>query len=154
MKQHPIYRERSKNGAWSKEVLARWGVPWPPPPGWLLKLETQYRSASAKHPQKRKREPTKKSNRRLLKKFPGMDPFLASYEWRRVRMEVLKEQGPRCACCGASPKDGVRVHVDHIKPRKTHPELRLEKSNLQVLCEVCNHGKGNWDETDWREVTA
>jgi len=19
-----------------------------------------------------------------------------------------------------------------------------------VLCEVCNHGKGNWDETDWR----
>jgi 5-methylcytosine-specific restriction endonuclease McrA len=53
-------------------------------------------------------------------------------------------------CCGASPKDGIRVHVDHIKPRRDFPELALTFDNLQVLCEVCNHGKGNWDQTDWR----
>lgn len=76
--------------------------------------------------------------------------FLATYEWRALRMKVLKRYGTRCQCCGATPADGVRMHVDHIKPRRDFPELALEESNLQVLCEVCNHGKGNWDRTDWR----
>lgn len=84
---------------------------------------------------------------------PVADSFLESYEWRRLRMVVLKKCGARCECCGATPKDGVRIHVDHIKPRRYHPELALEESNLQVLCEVCNHGKGSWDETDWRPAT-
>lgn len=76
--------------------------------------------------------------------------FLLSYEWRRVRLEVLKKYGARCQCCGASPDTGAVMNVDHIKPRKTHPELCLDISNLQVLCDACNHGKGNWDKTDWR----
>lgn len=79
------------------------------------------------------------------------DDFLASYEWRRLRMIVLTKRGAKCECCGASPTDGVTViNVDHIKPRRKFPELALTESNLQVLCGVCNHGKGNWDETDWR----
>lgn len=79
------------------------------------------------------------------------DEFLQSYQWRRLRMEVLVERGARCECCGATPqKDGITIHVDHIKPRRLFAELALEKSNLQVLCEVCNHGKGNWNQTDWR----
>lgn len=77
--------------------------------------------------------------------------FLKSYEWRSKRMEAIKLHGARCQCCGATPKDGVRINVDHIQPRKTHPELALDLNNLQVLCEECNHGKGNWDNTDWRE---
>lgn len=78
------------------------------------------------------------------------DEFLASYEWRKVRMQILKRDGARCACCGADRTDGLKMHVDHIKPRKLYPELALDLNNLQVLCEVCNHGKGNWDMTDWR----
>jgi len=76
--------------------------------------------------------------------------FLLTYDWRKLRMQALKLHGARCQCCGASAKDGVKINVDHIKPRKTHPELALVLDNLQVLCEVCNHGKGNWDSTDWR----
>lgn len=82
--------------------------------------------------------------------FATTDAFLLSYEWRRVRMQVLKKHGARCQCCGATANDGLRMHVDHIKPRKLFPELALSLDNLQVLCEECNHGKGNWDETDWR----
>lgn len=79
------------------------------------------------------------------------DAFLNTYEWRKLRMVVLKKRGPRCECCGATPSDGKTViHVDHIKPRRKFPELALVESNLQVLCHECNHGKGNWDETDWR----
>jgi len=82
------------------------------------------------------------------------DAFLTSYEWRRVRMEALKKYGARCQCCGASPATGAVMNVDHIKPRRIFPQLALSLDNLQVLCNACNHGKGNWDMTDWRESGA
>lgn len=81
------------------------------------------------------------------------DAFLRSYQWRRLRMVVLTKRGARCECCGATPTDGITVlNVDHIKPRRRFPELALDENNLQVLCEPCNHGKGNWDQTDWRQL--
>lgn len=76
--------------------------------------------------------------------------FLQSYEWRKIRLVALKLHGMKCQCCGSSPKTGAVMNVDHIKPRKTHPELALDINNLQVLCHECNHGKGNWDMTDFR----
>lgn len=79
------------------------------------------------------------------------DEFLQSYEWRRVRMMALKKYGPKCQCCGATPADGAVMNVDHIKPRKLYPDLALDINNLQILCHECNHGKGNWDMTDWRD---
>lgn len=89
--------------------------------------------------------------KRKARRFCGSDAFLATYEWRALRMRVLLRCGARCQCCGASAKDGAVIHVDHIKPRRTYPELALDEANLQVLCAVCNHGKGNWDETNWSE---
>jgi 5-methylcytosine-specific restriction endonuclease McrA len=65
-------------------------------------------------------------------------------------MEALKKNNGFCVCCGRGVSDGIKLNVDHIKPRKRHPELALDINNLQVLCNECNHGKGNWDETDWR----
>lgn len=85
------------------------------------------------------------------KQLPPDDVFLKSYEWRRLRMQAIKRYGARCQCCGATTAHGIMIHVDHIKPRKTHPQLALDINNLQILCEVCNHGKGNWDQTDWRD---
>ena len=79
------------------------------------------------------------------------DAFLESFEWRRLRMQILKRDGAKCSCCGATPADGRVMNVDHIKPRRKYPEMALDPSNLQVLCSECNHGKGNWDETDWRQ---
>lgn len=82
------------------------------------------------------------------------DAFLQTYEWRRVRMQAIKKHGNRCQCCGASPSTGAVINVDHIKPRKLFPDLALSVDNLQVLCHECNHGKGNWDMTDWRGAEA
>lgn len=65
-------------------------------------------------------------------------------------MAALDKHGARCQCCGASAVQGAVMNVDHIKPRKTHPHLALDIDNLQVLCNECNHGKGNWNTTDWR----
>lgn len=77
--------------------------------------------------------------------------FLSTYEWRKVRMQALKKYGPKCMCCGATPATGAVMNVDHIKPRKLFPSLALDVNNLQILCHDCNHGKGNWDQTDWRK---
>lgn len=79
------------------------------------------------------------------------DLFLRTWEWKQVRYLALKRSNGCCALCGRGAKDSVILNVDHIKPRKKHPELALTLSNLQVLCGDCNHGKGNQDETDWRE---
>ena len=78
------------------------------------------------------------------------DEFLSSYQWRQLRMVAIKKHGARCQCCGASAATGAVIHVDHIKPRRLFPELALDLENLQILCHDCNHGKGNWDQTDWR----
>lgn len=83
---------------------------------------------------------------------PASPEFLLSFEWRAVRMQAIKKYGAICQCCGASPATGAVMNVDHIKPRKTHPHLALVLDNLQVLCHECNHGKGNWDTTDWRPM--
>jgi len=92
-------------------------------------------------------EPTRKRS----PSFVATDAFLSTYQWRKVRMEALKKYGPKCMCCGATPATGAVMNVDHIKPRKLFPSLALDVSNLQVLCHECNHGKGNWDQTDWRK---
>lgn len=118
--------------------------------------------ADRQHREKRKKtaEKVKKLQKKLAapKIFPTTiegvqvtsDAFLSTYEWRRVRMVALKKYGARCQCCGTSPADGAVMNVDHIKPRKLFPHLALNVDNLQILCHDCNHGKGNWDMTDWR----
>lgn len=76
--------------------------------------------------------------------------FYASPEWRRLRYKALKIYGGKCACCGRSAKDGLKMHVDHIKPRSKYPELALKITNLQILCEECNIAKSNTDDIQWR----
>lgn len=78
------------------------------------------------------------------------DLFLHTWEWKQVRYTALKQSNGKCQCCGRGAHDGVVLNVDHIEPRKSRPDLALTLSNLQVLCGECNHGKGNWDSTDWR----
>lgn len=87
-------------------------------------------------------------------KYKFVDPlspdFLTSYAWTTLRMQALKKYGAVCMCCGDSPANGAVMNVDHIKPRKHFPNLALDINNLQILCSMCNKGKGNWDSTDWR----
>jgi len=80
---------------------------------------------------------------------PGMRfGFYKTREWRDVRSKALVKHGKRCQCCNST--EG-HLHVDHIKPRSLFPELELDLNNLQILCEGCNIGKSNTDQTDWRQ---
>ena len=70
-------------------------------------------------------------------------------QWRLLRYEALKRADGKCECCGTTAENSP-LHVDHIKPKSVHPDKEYGVDDLQVLCEDCNIGKGNWDETDWR----
>lgn len=76
--------------------------------------------------------------------------FYSSRAWQILRYQAFEKYGNRCQCCGADPEDGLTMHVDHIKPKSTHPELALDLNNLQILCIDCNVGKINQWDTDWR----
>jgi hypothetical protein len=122
----------------------------------LAEICQKYREI--KHPDPPKTKPPvapkpAREFRPLLPKHPTYkrdEDFYISREWRELRYLALKNTEGRCQCCGASSKDGVRIHVDHIQPRYHRPDLSLSLDNLQVLCEDCNYGKGAWDNTDWR----
>jgi len=69
--------------------------------------------------------------------------FYKSPEWKSVRDEVYKTLTHFCPICG-SEKNLV---VDHINPVRYFWEQRLNKDNLQILCNNCNLEKKsvlNW----------
>lgn len=144
------------------------GIPYPLETGWFKKFGDmelpdylaeltldrevnvyQHKRAEVKARKMKRSKKWKQPHSRSYGKVSS-DVFLSSYEWRKLRMEAIKKYGAKCQCCGATPGDGIVINVDHIKPRKLFPNLALDINNLQVLCNVCNHGKGNWDQTDWR----
>lgn len=63
--------------------------------------------------------------------------FYNSVEWRHLRLEILERDHYECAECKrqglVTTRDEV-LTVDHIKPLEQHPELAMDKDNLQVLC--------------------
>lgn len=74
-------------------------------------------------------------------KFPG--------DWKSfevaeadLRMKALTKYKSQCQCCGVSPKENAVMVVSRIQSEKLYPELAMELDNLQVLCSVCNAGKG------------
>lgn len=100
---------------------------------------------------KKRKEKEKRNQEKNLRRRYKPNAFLDSDEWKKLRYEALLKYGRRCACCGATPKDGIILHVDHIKPRSKFPELAMNIENLQILCEACNIGKGAWDQTNFKE---
>lgn len=92
---------------------------------------------------KKKTAPGRIAKKREASKIPYGDK-----KWLRLRYEVFRRDGKKCALCGATG----RLHVDHIKPKWNYPELKYNLNNLQVLCEECNLGKGKKYQDDWRKL--
>ncbi len=57
-----------------------------------------------------------------------------------LRYDILRRDNFRCQLCGASAKDGVQLHIDHIVP--VSKGGKTEPKNLRTLCDRCNMGKG------------
>lgn len=59
---------------------------------------------------------------------------------------ILKRDGYKCVICGRGKKEGVELHVDHIKPKDLGGEATIE--NGQTLCSQHNFIKKNLRQTE------
>jgi 5-methylcytosine-specific restriction protein A len=66
--------------------------------------------------------------------------FYQSKEWKSIRLYVLQTE-PLCRKCKAYGYITPADVVDHIIDIKDAPDLRLEITNLQPLCERCHNRK-------------
>ena len=62
------------------------------------------------------------------------------------KAEILERDECRCVVCGKGERDGVKLHIDHIKPRDKGGESIVE--NGQVLCAAHNFKKKNYNQTE------
>lgn len=54
--------------------------------------------------------------------------------------EIWIERTHICANCNCALSDEAKTwNFSHIKPKSTHPELRLDKNNIQLLCYECHY---------------
>jgi 5-methylcytosine-specific restriction enzyme A len=75
------------------------------------------------------------------RQFKEGKQFLNSSAWQRLRALKIQET-PWCELCAlTSPQPVPATDVDHIRPRHSHPRLKLEMSNLQSLCKSCHSKK-------------
>ncbi len=59
---------------------------------------------------------------------------------------ILERDGYKCVMCGKGVKDGVELHVDHIKPKDLGGKATIE--NGQTLCAQHNFIKKNLKQTE------
>ena len=62
------------------------------------------------------------------------------------KQQILKRDDYKCVICGKSEKEGIELHVDHIKPKDKGGKATLE--NGQVLCSQHNFLKKNLNQTE------
>ncbi len=59
---------------------------------------------------------------------------------------ILERDGYKCVICGKGKKDGIELHVDHIKPKDLGGEATI--NNGQTLCAKHNFRKKNYKQTE------
>lgn len=90
----------------------------------------------------------------LIKKAKGVYRYEPGYELRKdledfspaLKKQILERDGYKCVMCGKGKKDGVELHVDHIKPKDLGGQATLE--NGQTLCAQHNFLKKNFKQTE------
>ena len=71
---------------------------------------------------------------KVTRRRPRIKKSLLKIWWR-----ILAADGFRCQYCGRTPRDGVRLVVDHVLP--VHAGGKTEPKNLITACELCNQKK-------------
>ena len=67
-----------------------------------------------------------------------------------LRWQVFQRDNWRCLSCGRGVEDNIILHVDHILPRSKGGKDEFD--NYQTLCDICNIGKSNKNQTDLRII--
>ena len=77
--------------------------------------------------------------------YKQTDPFYQTEAWKRARRERLRMDHGMCVKCMEEFYRGERMRplpatmVHHVLPIKERPDLALDLSNMQSLCEMHNN---------------
>lgn len=63
-----------------------------------------------------------------------------------LKKQILERDDYKCVICGMGKKEGVELHIDHIKPKDLGGKATLE--NGQTLCSKHNFLKKNLKQTE------
>ena len=63
-----------------------------------------------------------------------------------LKKQILERDNYQCVICGMGKKEGVELHIDHIKPKDLGGKASLE--NGQTLCSRHNFLKKNLKQTE------
>lgn len=110
-------------------------------PACTIKMEQKRREYGAQQQQVLDPETIRERHKLYNQNRPKTDRFYDTQSWRRLRKRKLAES-PLCELCNEQGYVTAAVIVDHIKPIKTNPELKLKKSNLRSLCQSCHNRHG------------
>ena len=81
---------------------------------------------------------------RRLSEWDKANEFYKTDEWKQCRKEFIESiEHFNCNICGTDVKDNKLLNVDHIIPIRSNFKLRLDLTNLQILCLDCNKAKGS-----------
>lgn len=80
--------------------------------------------------------------------------FYTSQLWRKKQSQILKDNHNECSRCKARGKVAIANTVHHKKYLRRYPDLALEDSNLEPVCEACHYSehhtkKGFMNEERW-----
>lgn len=64
----------------------------------------------------------------------------------KLKKQILERDNYQCVICGMGKKEGVELHIDHIKPKDLGGKATLE--NGQTLCSKHNFLKKNLKQTE------
>lgn len=62
------------------------------------------------------------------------------------KKQILERDNYKCVICGKGVKDGVELHIDHIKPKNLGGKASIE--NGQTLCAQHNFQKKTLNQTE------
>ncbi len=81
---------------------------------------------------------------------PSLRKQPSGTRWSKWKEQIAEDCGGRCVYC-ATPDSMVGTEmryftVDHFRPKKRFPKLRIKIENLYYCCAICNSYKGD----DWQ----
>jgi len=62
------------------------------------------------------------------------------------KQQILERDGYKCVVCGLGRKEGLELHVDHIRPMSRGGKSEID--NGQTLCSIHNFRKKNYNQTE------
>ena len=91
-----------------------------------------YFNSDPKPPKKEKKKPVPLKRTAIKKNYKPSGEL-------KMFQEIWNERNHICESCGASLYEFGHELFHHIKGKGKYPELRLEKSNIKILCFDCHY---------------